>query len=121
MKRDYDRGFKKGCPMNGKIAVGSVLICTAVCVMALQHGGVASQPAGPALKVGVVSMTEVFNNSKKHAQYKGIAMSRQARGGTQVEDLRKEVEGAEAELETFKQGTADYSQAAMDDRGQEVA
>jgi len=96
--------------MNGKIAIGSFVVCVLVSLAVLEHGRAASQPAGPAARVGVVSMREVFKASRKHQQYSGMAMARQAQARTQLENLRKEAEGAEAELKTLKQGTADHMQ-----------
>ncbi len=96
--------------MNGKIAAGSFLVCALVSFAVLEHGRAASQPAGPASRIGVVSMREVFKGSKKHQQYGGQAMARQARARAQLDDLRKEMEGEEAQLKALKQGTPDYTQ-----------
>jgi Skp family chaperone for outer membrane proteins len=96
--------------MNGKIAVGSFLVCILVSLAVLEHGRAASPATGPASKVGVVSMREVFKASTKHKQYSSQAMARQARARTQLDDLRKALEGEEVELKGLKQGTADYVQ-----------
>jgi Skp family chaperone for outer membrane proteins len=96
--------------MNGKIAVGGFLACVLASVGVLEHGRAASQPASPVAKVGVVSMRDVFKGSRKHQQYSGQAMARQAQTRTQLENLRKEAEGEEAELKTLRQGTADHMQ-----------
>ncbi len=96
--------------MNGKIAVSSVVIGALAMLVVLDHGRAASQMTSPTSKIGVVSMRDVFKNSKKHMQYTGQAMSRQARIRSELDNLKKEVDGQEAELKTFKQGTADYTQ-----------
>ncbi len=96
--------------MNGKIAVSSFVACALVLSAVLDHGRAASQPTSPTAKIGVVSMRTVFQNCKKHVQYSNQAVARQARARAQLEDLKKEVDGQEAELKTFKQGTADYTQ-----------
>jgi Skp family chaperone for outer membrane proteins len=96
--------------MNGKIAVSSVAIGALAMLAVLDYGRAASQTASPTSKIGVVSMRDVFKNSKKHMQYTGQAMSRQARIRAELDNLKKEVDGQEAELKTFKQGTADYTQ-----------
>lgn len=96
--------------MSGKMATISFVICALVSVAVLEHGRAASQPTSPTVKIGVVSMNEVIKGSKKHVQYTSQAMARQARATSQLTDLRKEVEGEEASLKTFKQGTADYTQ-----------
>ena len=95
--------------MNGKVAVSSVVIGALAMLVVLDHGRAASQMTSPTSKIGVVSMRDVFKNSKKHMQYTGQAMSRQARIRSELDNL-KEVDGQEAELKTFKQGTADYTQ-----------
>ena len=96
--------------MNGKIAVSSVVIGALAMLVVLDYGRAASQMTSPTSKIGVVSMRDVFKNSKKHMQYTGQAMSRQARIRSELDNLKKEVDGQEAELKTFKQGTADYTQ-----------
>jgi len=99
--------------MNGKMATIGFVICVVVSFAVLEHGRAASQPASPMARIGVVSMTEVFKNSRKHTQYSNQAMARQTRVRTQLDDLRKEVEGEEAELKTYKQGTEDYSKQLL--------
>ncbi len=96
--------------MNGKIAVGGFLVCVLLSLAVLERGRAASPTTGPTLKVGVVSMREVFKASGKHKQYSAQAMARQSRVRAQLDDLRKEVEGEEAELKALKQGTPDYGQ-----------
>lgn len=96
--------------MNGKIAVGGFLVCLLASLVVLEHGRAVAQPTSPAVKIGVVSMREVFKSSKKHMQYSSQAMTRQSQARAQLENLRKEAEGEEAELKTLKQGTADYTQ-----------
>jgi len=96
--------------MNGKIAAGGFLVCVLASLAVLEHGRAAAPAAGPGLRVGVVSMREVFKASNKHKQYSAQAMHRQVQTRAQLDDLRKEVEGEEAELKTLKQGTADYRQ-----------
>jgi len=96
--------------MNGKIAVSGIAVCALALFALLDHGRAASQTTSPTAKIGVVSMRDVFKNCNKHKQYTGQAMNRQARVRAQLEDLKKEVDGQEAELKTFKQGTADYMQ-----------
>jgi len=85
-------------------------MCALAVLAVLDHGQAASQPAAPTAKIGIVSMRDVFKNCKKHMQYTGQAMNRQARLRAQLEDLKKEVDGQEVELKTFKQGTPDYMQ-----------
>jgi Skp family chaperone for outer membrane proteins len=105
--------------MNGKMAVGGFLVCVMLSLAVMEYGRAASPATGPAPKVGVVSMREVFKASVKHKQYSAQAMARQAQARTQLDNLRKEVEGDDAELKTLKQGTADYTkqlQVALEKR-----
>ena len=99
--------------MNGKMATIGFAVCVLISFAVLEHGRAASQPASPTAKIGVVSMTDVFKTSKKHEQYSNQAMARQARVRTQLEDLRKEVEGEDAELKTLKPGTDDYTKQLL--------
>ncbi len=95
--------------MNGKMAIGGVVVCALALFAALDHGRAASQPVPPT-RIGVVSLGDVFKDSQKHAQHNAQAMARIAQGRGQLDNLRKEVEGDEAELKTFKEGTPDYAQ-----------
>ncbi|HNS22006.1 MAG TPA: OmpH family outer membrane protein [Sedimentisphaerales bacterium] len=96
--------------MNGKMAVGGVMVCALALLAVLDHGRAASQPAGPTSRIGVVSMSEMFAKSQKHTQHNVQAMARLSQGRAQLENLRKEVDGEEAELKTLREGTADYAQ-----------
>jgi Skp family chaperone for outer membrane proteins len=96
--------------MNGKIAAGGFLVCVLASLAVLERGRAAAPATGPTLKVGVVSMREVFKGSKKHGQYSNQAVARQVQARSQLENLRKEVEGEEAELKTVKQNTPAYTQ-----------
>ncbi len=105
--------------MNGKMAVGGFLVCVMLSLAVMEYGRAAAPAAGPTPKVGVVSMREVFKASVKHKQYSAQAMARQAQARAQLDNLRKEVEGDDAELKTLKQGTADYTkqlQVALEKR-----
>lgn len=105
--------------MNGKMAVGGFLVCVMLSLAVMEYGRAASPATGPTPKVGVVSMREVFKASVKHKQYSAQAMARQAQARAQLDNLRKEVEGDDAELKTLKQGTADYTkqlQVALEKR-----
>jgi len=96
--------------MNSKVAVSGLAVCVLVSLAVMERGRAAAQPTSPAVKIGVVSMREVFKGSKKHMQYSNQAMTRQAQSRAQLENLRKDAEGEEAELKTLRQGTADYTQ-----------
>jgi Skp family chaperone for outer membrane proteins len=94
--------------MNGKTMTAGILVCAVALLAAMQYGHAASQTAVPAPKIGVVSVRDVFNGSKKHALYQALLAKRQGQIRTQLDDLTKQVDEEEAMLKTSKQGTADY-------------
>jgi Skp family chaperone for outer membrane proteins len=96
--------------MNSKIAAGVFVVCMLMSLAVMERGRAAAPATGPTPKIGVVSMREVFKASVKHKQYSAQAMSRQVQARSQLEDLKKSVDGEEAELKTLKQGTPDYKQ-----------
>jgi Skp family chaperone for outer membrane proteins len=94
--------------MSGKTIAMSVLVGAAALLAALQYGHAASQATAPASRIGVVSVRDVFNGSKKHAQYQAQLAQRVSKARAQIEELNKQVETAEVELKGLRQGTADY-------------
>jgi Skp family chaperone for outer membrane proteins len=96
--------------MNSKIAAGVFVVCMLMSLAVMERGRAAAPVTGPTPKIGVVSMREVFKASVKHKQYSAQAMSRQVQARAQLEDLKKSVDGEEAELKTLKQSTPDYKQ-----------
>lgn len=94
--------------MSGRTVTTSILVCGAALLAALQYGRAASQTAPAACKIGIVSVRDVFNGSKKHAQYQGLLAQRVSKARAQIEELNKQVDTAEAELKVLRPGTADY-------------
>lgn len=94
--------------MSGRTATTSILVCGAALLVALQYGHAASQTTPAACKIGIVSVRDVFNGSKKHAQYQGLLAQRVSKARAQIEELNKQVDTAEAELKVLRPGTADY-------------
>jgi len=94
--------------MKGKTAMTGILVGAGALFLLLGHGRAESQTTGTTAKIGIVSIRSVFNGSKRHERYRAQALKRQSQARTQVDDLTKEIEAEEAELKTFKQGTADY-------------
>lgn len=94
--------------MSGRTITMSILVCVAALLAAMQYGQAASQATPPASRIGVVSVRDVFNGSKKHAQYQGLLAQRVSKARAQIDELNKHVETAEAELKMTKPGTADY-------------
>jgi Skp family chaperone for outer membrane proteins len=94
--------------MSGRTVTTSILVCAAALLAAMQYGRAASQATPPASRIGIVSVRDVFNGSKKHAQYQAQLAKRVSQARAQIEELSKQVDGAEVELKGLKQGTADY-------------
>jgi len=94
--------------MSGRTITTSILVCAAALLAAMQYGRAASQATPPSSKIGVVSVRDVFNGSKKHAQYQAQLTKRVSQARAQIDNLSKQVDTAEAELKGTKQGTADY-------------
>jgi Skp family chaperone for outer membrane proteins len=102
------RKRKEGFLMNGKTMTTGFLVCAAALVAAMQYGHAASQTTAPSSKVGLVSIRDVFNGSKKYAQYQALRAKRQSQAAAQMDELAKQAENGEAELKVLKPGTADY-------------
>ena len=94
--------------MNGRTIATSIVVCGALLLAAMQYGHAASQATPGTSRIGVVSIRDVFNGSKKHAQYQGLLAQRVSKARAHIDELNKQVDSAEAELKQTKQGTADY-------------
>jgi len=94
--------------MSGRTITMSILVCVAALLAAMQYGQAASQATPPASRIGIVSVRDVFNGSKKHAQYQGLLAQRVSKARAQIDELNNQVNTAEAELKQTKPGTADY-------------
>jgi Skp family chaperone for outer membrane proteins len=94
--------------MKGRTVVTTLVVCAIALLATRQYGRAESQPAAAASKIGVVSVRGAFNGSKKHAQYRALALKRQSQARAQIELLTKEIEAEDAELKTLKPGTPDY-------------
>jgi Skp family chaperone for outer membrane proteins len=86
----------------------SILVCAAALLAVMQYGRAASQATPPTSKIGIVSVRDVFNGSKKHALYQAQLAQRVSKARAQIDELNKQVDTAEAELKVLKQGTVDY-------------
>ena len=70
------RNTKERLLMNGKTVTASILVCVAALLAAMQYSHAASQPTAPAAKIGLVSIRDVFDGSKKHALYQAQTAKR---------------------------------------------
>ena len=94
------------------MSIRAVVIGSLICIVALfatfESGRAASEPPAAPTKIAVVSIRNVFNTSKRHAQYRAQVLSNQSRAKAQLEDLSKDIEAEQAGLKALKPGTADY-------------
>jgi Skp family chaperone for outer membrane proteins len=95
--------------MNGKTAITGVLIGVVALGAALQYGRAASPAPAPSLKIGLVSIRDVFNGSKKYAQYQAQRAKRRSEASAKLDELTKQLAKEEGDLkQTLVPGTADY-------------
>jgi len=94
--------------MSGRAIATSILVGAAALLAAMQYGHAASQASPPTSKVGVVSVRDVFNGSKKHAQYQALLTKRVNQARAQIDELNKQLDNAEIELKGLRPGTVDY-------------
>jgi len=94
--------------MKGRTTIVICVVCAAALFSALEYGHAEPQTTASSLKMGVVSIRNVFNGSQKHALYRSQVLADQSRSVAQLEDLNKEVKAEEAGLGTLKPGTEDY-------------
>jgi Skp family chaperone for outer membrane proteins len=94
--------------MNGRIMTTGLLVSVAALLAAMQYGHAASQPMAPSSRIGLVSIRDVFNGSKKYAQYQAQRAKRLSQMAGQMDELAKQVEKEEAELKILKPGTTDH-------------
>jgi len=87
--------------------VMGAMICVVAFLATFQYSG-AAQSGVPASKIGVVSVRMVFDKTRQQAQYQTKAVARRTRDRAQLESLAQGVKAAEAEMNTHKQGTAEY-------------
>jgi Skp family chaperone for outer membrane proteins len=94
------------------MSIRTVVIGSLVCIVALfatfESGRAAPEPPAAPIKIAVVSIRNIFNNSKRHAQYRAQVLSNQSRAKAQLEDLSKDIAAEEAGLKALKPGTPDY-------------
>jgi len=104
--------------MKSRTVVMGVVICVVALLMTWDHGQAASSGAGDS-RIGVVSVRTVFNQTQHQIEFRTQAIARRRRAQTALEDLAREITAEEEDLQTQKQGTADYLQrlqSVMDGR-----
>jgi Skp family chaperone for outer membrane proteins len=100
----------------------TVVMCVVICIVALLATwdyGYAASSSGGGSRIGVVSVRAVFNKTQHQIEFRSQAIARRRRDQTAWEDLGREIQAGEADLQTRNPGTADYLQrlqAVMDGR-----
>jgi len=84
------------------------LVGIAVLSLGYQYGWAESNTSGTSLRIGIVSVRQVFDNCKRNVRYRTKAMAEQNQIRKELENLAKEVEAEEAAMKTLKPGTNDY-------------
>ena len=70
--------------------------------------------AGGNLKIGLVSIRKIFLNCKQNVKYREQTKLEQDKAISELQQLRDEINAAEAGLKTRKQGTKDYLDLAQE-------
>ena len=89
------------------IAVFGSPSVTSIGAAEVQTGSVADVGAGP-LKIGVVSIREIFLNSKRIAAYKQDVLFERQRIQGDLDNLAKEIEAGDGALKALIRGSNDY-------------
>jgi Skp family chaperone for outer membrane proteins len=84
------------------------LVGMAVLSLSYQYGWAESNTSGPTLRIGIVSVRQVFDNCNRNVRYRTKAVAEQSQIRKELENLAKEVEAEEAAMKTLKPGTNDY-------------
>jgi Skp family chaperone for outer membrane proteins len=94
--------------MNSRTLVVTVSAGIFALFVAFEYGQ-AQTTSEPRIEgIGIVSIRNVLNNSEKRTQYRAQVMASQSRARAELKTLAAEVETAETELTTLREGTADY-------------
>ena len=104
--------------MKSRTVIMGVVICVVALLATWGHGQAASSSAGGS-RIGFVSIRKVFNQTQHQIEFRTQAIARQRRALSALEDLAREIKAEEDDLQTQKQGTADYLQrlqSVMDGR-----
>ena len=73
-----------------------------------------SSPDKVSVKIGVLSVREIFQNSKRLAGYREKAIAERSRIEAELNQLAREIEAEKAGLATLKPGSPDYLQQVKD-------
>ena len=94
--------------MRSRLVVVSAVICSVVLLGSHRRGAAESQPTARGLKIGVLSVRQVFRKSDRSAAYrKQVELERQKTQAS-IDRLQKEIELEQARLKTLRSDSNDY-------------
>ncbi|MHC4622532.1 MAG: OmpH/Skp family outer membrane protein [Planctomycetota bacterium] len=94
--------------MKIRTVVLSSLIIIIVLSMGYKASPAGSQTNEPSLKIGIVSIWKIFQNSQRIATYRQQTMVEKQQIQMKLDQLNREVAAEEQELKTLKTGSRDY-------------
>ncbi len=98
--------------MNKRNVVYSLVITAVVMLACFQMTDAKPAKNSGKTKIGVVDIRNVFENSKKNDSYRKSADAEQQQIIAELDKMNKEIELAQAGLNTLKPGTKDYEDEA---------
>jgi Skp family chaperone for outer membrane proteins len=93
--------------MKSQTTIAALVICAVALFAAFEYSQAAPQATATS-RIGIVSVRNAFNASKKHAQYRAQVLASQSQARAGLETLSKQADAEEAGLKTLKPGTTDY-------------
>jgi Skp family chaperone for outer membrane proteins len=97
--------------MKNRMSLIGIVVGMLALTAAFEYSRAQTAPAPAAVstgKIGVVSISGVFNKSQLQAQYRNKVMAKDAENKSAIEALTKAIDAEEAQLKTLKPGTDDY-------------
>ncbi len=94
--------------MKIRTMVLSCLISVVVLSMGYEYSRAGPKADEPSLKIGVVSIEKIFQESKRTAKHDREAVAEERKVIAELERLNAEVEAERAKLGTLKTGSSDY-------------
>ncbi len=106
--------------MKSKTMVVTAVVCLLALWATFEYTHAATAPETGSLNIGVVSVQTVISESQHQEEYRRALMSQQSQLQAQLQSRAKDIEAAEAELNTMRPGTEAYLkqlQTVLDKRG----
>ena len=90
------------------VLIGVISIIVLAVALGTDGAEAEKQQAQNGIKIGVVNIRSLFENSTRHKKYQAEASAEQERIVAELEKLSKEIDAGKAGLKAFKAGSADY-------------